>query len=165
MAGFRFRPAILLVPLGLALLLAGSADAHYHMLLPAAASTEREQSVSFLFQWGHPFEHQLFDTQRPERIFVYGPDGKPTEVAKNVQKVEIKGEGGKMVAAYSFAFTPFRRGDHTVVVSAAPVWLDEEKVFVHDTVKVVLHVQTQNGWDAATGQSFEIVPLTRPYGL
>ena len=42
---------------------------------------------------------------------------------------------------------------------------EEEKVFVHDTIKVVYHVQTQNGWDAATGQAFEIVPLTRPYGL
>jgi cobalt/nickel transport protein len=45
------------------------------------------------------------------------------------------------------------------------VWLEEEKLFFHDTVKVVYHVQTQNGWDAATGSAFEIVPLTRPYGL
>src|SRR5262249_4713354 len=108
---------------------------------------------------------QLFDTQRPERILVFGPDGKPVEVAKNVQKVEVKVSGGKTVAAYSFAYTPLRRGDHTIVVSAAPVWLEEEKLFLHDTVKVVLHVQTQNGWDTTTGQPFEIVPLTRPYGL
>jgi hypothetical protein len=42
----------------------------------------------------------------------------------------------------------------------------DEKRFFQDTVKVVLHVQTQNGWDAVLGATpCETVPLTRPYGL
>jgi cobalt/nickel transport protein len=41
----------------------------------------------------------------------------------------------------------------------------EEKHFFQDNVKVVLHVQTQKGWDNPTTFGFELVPLTRPYGL
>jgi len=162
----RVCPGILLpLPtLALTLAIVAPAGAHYHMLFPQSASGQREQSMSFRYQWGHPFEHQLFDPQQPDKIVVYDPDGKPTEAAKNVQKVEVR-EGGKSVSAFEFAYTPLRRGDHTVVVAAPPVWLAEEKIFVHDAIKVVLHVQTQNGWDRVTDQAFEIVPLTRPYGL
>src|SRR5262249_41576873 len=32
-------------------------------------------------------------------------------------------------------------------------------------VRVVLHVQTQKGWDAKNGAGLDMVPLTRPYGL
>src|SRR5438132_9819308 len=43
--------------------------------------------------------------------------------------------------------------------------MEEEQEFWQDTVKVVLHVQAQKGWDVSTGSGSEIVPLTRPYGL
>src|SRR5436190_2782702 len=103
----RFRRTILVLLPGLAL--AAPAHAHYHMLFPAAAAGEREKPVTFLIQWGHPFEHQLFDAQAPDKILVFAPDGAPTEVAKNLQKVEVRGDGGKTVAAYNFAYTPQRR--------------------------------------------------------
>src|SRR5262249_9682350 len=37
--------------------------------------------------------------------------------------------------------------------------------YYQDTVKVVLHVQAQKGWDANDHADFEWSPLTRPYGL
>jgi cobalt/nickel transport protein len=43
--------------------------------------------------------------------------------------------------------------------------MEEEQEFVEDCVKTVLHVQAQRGWDAKLGLDFEMVPLTRPYGL
>ena len=43
--------------------------------------------------------------------------------------------------------------------------MKEEKVFFEDTAKVVLHVEEQEGWDASADLPFELVPLTRPYGL
>ena len=161
----RFRWAILVLMPGFALALAAPAAAHYHMLLPQSASGLSEQSATFLIQWGHPFEHQLFDAQAPESIIVFAPDGKQTIVAKNIQKVPVGGDGGKDVTAYQFAFTPMQRGDHTVVVTTPLMWLEHERMFLQDTIKVVYQVQTQKGWDAATGGPFEVVPLTRPYGL
>jgi uncharacterized GH25 family protein len=43
--------------------------------------------------------------------------------------------------------------------------MQAEGEFFQDTVKVVLHVQAQKGWDGADKADFEFVPLTRPYGL
>jgi uncharacterized GH25 family protein len=46
----------------------------------------------------------------------------------------------------------------------------DEGKFLEDTVKVVLHVQTQNGWDwdsrkIGLESGLDILPYTRPYGL
>src|SRR5262249_55977711 len=62
-------------------------------------------------------------------------------------------------------FRPAERGDYVFALTTPPIWMEEEQEFFHDTVKVVLHVQAQKGWDAAVGQGFEMTPLTRPYGL
>ncbi len=98
-------------------------------------------------------------------MVVVAPDGKRTDLGKELQRIEVAGEGGKKVTAYQFSFVPRQRGDHVFALSAPPIWIEEEKLFLHDSVKVVYHVQTQNGWDTALGQPFEVVPLTRPYGL
>jgi hypothetical protein len=42
--------------------------------------------------------------------------------------------------------------------------MEDEKEFWQDTVKVVLHVQSQKGWRGAEREG-EWMPLTRPYGL
>ena len=36
------------------------------MLLPASPSGASEQEVVIVYQWGHPYEHQLFDAPNPE---------------------------------------------------------------------------------------------------
>ena len=154
-----------LIAVTLSLLIISPAFAHYQMLLPSAASGQREQAVTVRYQWGHPFEHQLFDAPLPENTLAISPDGSRTDLSKALRKVEVPGEGDKKVTAFEFAFTPQKRGDYTFILNAPPIWIEEEKLFLHDSVKVVYHVQTQNGWDVATRQPFEIVPLTRPYGL
>ncbi|HLW68235.1 MAG TPA: DUF4198 domain-containing protein [Gemmataceae bacterium] len=139
--------------------------AHFLMLLPAAESGQRQQPVTVVFQWGHPFEHQLFDAPKPESVAVFDPDGKRIDLSKSLEKTEVPGEGDKNVTAWKISFQPERRGDYTLVVTAPPIWMGEEQFFFQDTVKVVYHVQTQKGWDHPTGVGFELVPLTRPYGL
>jgi uncharacterized GH25 family protein len=77
--------------------------------------------------------------------------------------------GAKGVTAYRLRFTPEQRGDYTLVLTTPPIWMEEDQEFLQDSVKVVLHVQAQNGWDRTAGPSretgLELVPLTRPYGL
>ena len=140
------------------------AVAHYHMLFPARASAVTDKPVSFVFQFGHPFEHELFDTSVPDKVIVSTPDRQVTALTGTLRKIMVKGADQKDVAAYTFSFTPEKRGDYTCLAYAAPLWMEHEKQFLQDTVKVVLHVQTQTNWDVATG-GFEVVPLTRPYGL
>jgi cobalt/nickel transport protein len=62
-------------------------------------------------------------------------------------------------------FTPEQRGDYTFFLRTPPIWIEGEGEFLQDLVKVVLHVQAQKGWDAVLPGTFQLVPLTRPYGL
>jgi cobalt/nickel transport protein len=135
------------------------------MLHPQAASVKKGEPVTFVYQWGHPFEHQLFDAPRPDGLSALTPDGQQIDLLSTLEKTTIAGGEGKNVTAYLFRFTPEVRGDYLFVLKTAPIWMEEEGEFFQDTVKVVLHVQAQKGWDTAAGAAFEIVPLTRPYGL
>ncbi|MGH7222984.1 MAG: DUF4198 domain-containing protein [Gemmataceae bacterium] len=151
-------------------LFAGTAAAHFNMLLPQTASAKKGEAVSITYQWGHPFEHQLFNAPQPQSLIVLSPDGKRAELTDKLEKTTrnrarsaSKGKD-KDVTAYQLRFTPQQRGDFVFVLRTPPIWMEEESEFLQDTVKMVLHVQAQKGWDAATGD-FELMPLTRPYGL
>jgi cobalt/nickel transport protein len=143
---------------------AAPGQGHYHMLLPSTASAKKGEKVTFTFQFGHPFEHQLFDAEPPEKLLVVTPDRKKTDLTKQLEKISLVGDKGNKVSGYRLTYTPERRGDHVFVLRSAPVWMEEEKYYVQDTVKVVLHVQAQKNWDADSGL-LELMPLTRPYGL
>lgn len=154
----------------LALLLAAPlASAHYHMLLPDKHSVKAGEAVTFTYQFGHPFEHELFDTAEPEAVYVIAPDGTKTDLKKELKKTTADGPDGKKVTGYAFAFTPPKRGDYVVVAVSPAVKAEGEKLPLKDVAKVVLHVQTQNGWDNpaadAKAAPFDLQPLTRPYGL
>jgi uncharacterized GH25 family protein len=152
---------------GLVLLAAAAVDApagaHYSMLLPEAAGAKKGEAVTLTYQWGHPFEHQLFDAPPPVSLTVRGPDGKQTNLKGSLEKTTLEG-GEKKVTAYRLRFTPAERGDYVFVLRTPPMWMEEEGEFLQDTVQVVLHVQAQKGWDAPEREgAWE--PLTRPYGL
>jgi cobalt/nickel transport protein len=134
------------------------------MLLPQDALAKKGQALTLTYQWGHPFEHQLFDAPFPQSLIVLAPDGKKSELTDQLEKTTRKGET-KEVIAYQLRFTPGQRGDYVLVLQTPPIWMPEDGEFLQDTVKMVLHVQAQKGWDAAATDEFEFVPLTRPYGL
>jgi len=138
---------------------------HYTMLLPETPSARRGVPVTLIYQWGHPFEHQLFDAPPPARVAVFGPDGKANDLTAGMEKVKVVAGEDKGVTAYRLRFTPEQRGDYTIVLSTPPMWMEEDKEFLQDNVQVVVHVQAQKAWDVNTGQRFKLVPLTRPYGL
>ncbi len=145
------------------ILFAGSAAAHFNMILPQTATAKKGEALTITYQWGHPFEHQLFDALQPQSLIVLTPDGKRTELTDKLEKTTRKA-GSKDATAYQLHFTPEQRGDHVFVLRTPPIWVEEDGEFLQDTVKMVLHVQAQKGWHAAVGD-FEFVPLTRPYGL
>jgi cobalt/nickel transport protein len=156
------RPGVVWAVLALA---ASPASAHYNMLLLSSASTRKGETVTLTYQWGHPYEHELFDAPLPESLTVVAPDGKKTDLSKAWEKTTVAGKDGKPVVAYRLRFAPPQRGDYVFTLNTPPIWMAEEEEFYQDTVKAVLHVQAQKGWDHATGQAFEFLPLTRPYGL
>jgi hypothetical protein len=144
-------------------LFTGSAGAHFNMLLPQSASAKKGETLTITYQWGHPFEHQLFDAPGPESLIVRLPGGKRIELTDKLSKTTLKA-GAKGATGYQLRYTPQERGDHVFLLRTPPIWMEEDGEFLQDTVKMVLHVQAQKGWDAPLGE-FELVPLTRPYGL
>jgi uncharacterized GH25 family protein len=142
--------------------LSAPAAGHFTMLLPSTASAKKGETVTVTCQWGHPFEHQLFDTPAPVSLTVRDPDGKKTDLTPHLEKVEA-GSGGKKVSAYQVRFTPPARGDYLFVAQMPPVWMEEDGEFLEDTAQAVLHVQVQKGWETP-GPPSEWEPLTRPYG-
>ena len=156
----RFAPLLLLF--------APVASAHYHMLLPDKPAVKAGEAVTLTYQFGHPFEHELFDTAEPEAVFVIAPDGTKTDLKKELKKATADAAEGKKVTCYTLAFTPPKRGDYVVVAVSPAVKVEGEKLPLKDVAKVVLHVQTQNGWDNPAADAtapFDLQPLTRPYGL
>ena len=144
-----------------------AAHAHYHMLLPERHSIKNGDKVTVSYQFGHPFEHELSDTDKPVRAVAFQPDGKAIDLLPKLEKVELAGAEGKKVAGYRLAFEPAGRGDFMLVFESPPIWMADEKHFIHDTCRVVIHVETQKGWDLARAEikEFSLAPMTRPYGL
>ena len=141
------------------------AQAHFNMLMPQAPSVKKGEDVVFVYQWGHPYEHELFDAPPPDSVVVLAPDGKTADVTKSLEKLTRPAREGKTVAAYQFHFTPDQRGDYVFLLRTPPIWMAEDEEFLQDNVKVVMHVQAQKGWGGAVHTEFELTPLTRPYGL
>jgi uncharacterized GH25 family protein len=143
------------------------ASAHYHILLPDRHSVKSGDKVTVTYQFGHPFEHVLSDTDKPVRAVTFNPDRKSVDLLPSFEKVEVPGQDGKKVAGYRVVFQPDRRGDFTLLVESPPVWMEDEKHFIRDVCRVVIHVEAQKGWDLAHSRDdeFTAVPMTRPYGL
>jgi cobalt/nickel transport protein len=138
---------------------------HFNMLLPQTAYAKRNEAVTLVYQWGHPFEHQLFDAPAPASLSVLGPSGKKMDLLPALKSASERVASGKEAAGYRLRFTPNERGDYIFLLNPPPIWMEEDQEFFHDAVKVVLHVQAQKGWDRRTGEALELVPLSRPYGL
>ena len=116
---------------------ASPALAHYNMLFPAAASGKKGEAVKFTYQWGHPFEHQLFNAPKPEMVLVHAPDGGFKDLTKTLEKTTLTFGEGKTVTGYRFSFTPEKRGDFVFVLKTPPIWMEEDGEFLQDTVKAV----------------------------
>jgi cobalt/nickel transport protein len=159
------KGAILAFSIVLSLALPEAAPAHFNMLLTETPSVRRGEEATITYQWGHPFEHQLFSAPAPRSVSVRSPDGKVTDLTKTLERITLPVPSNKPVTGYRFRFTPSQRGDYVFGLSTAPIWMEEEQEFLEDHVKLVIHVQGQKGWDEALGSEFELLPLTRPYGL
>jgi hypothetical protein len=111
----------------------GATPAHYNMLLPASPSTKKGEPVMLVYQWGHPFEHQLFDAPKPQSLVVFTPDGKKIDLAKSLELGSETTADKKKVAIYQLKFTPEVRGDYVFLLQTPPIWMEEDQEFFHDT--------------------------------
>ena len=121
-----FRPVFTLI---LLLSPAASAWAHYNMLLAQTPSAKRGDAVTLVYQWGHPFEHQLFDAPPPQSLVVVAPDGTRTDLTRKLEPITLPVAGGKKVKMVYVPIYP-KSGAGKVFYGqittpgVTPVWVD-----------------------------------------
>src|SRR5262249_5555150 len=139
---------------------------HFSILLPSVAVVKRGENFTLEYQWGHPFEHELFDAPRPDAVMVNAPLPAPRFLTSNLREGSVN-IGTKKARVYRLDCTAERRQDYVFVAQSPPIWTEADQLFYQDTVKVIVHVPGGKGWDEPFVEKleFELVPLTRPYGL
>src|SRR4051794_18593381 len=103
----RYSRLVAVVALGIA---TAPGSAHYHILLPEKPSANRDESVTFTYQFGHPYEHQLFATQKPGSVTVLMPEGQTVDLLAKIERVESPGADGNPISSFRWKFTPTQRG-------------------------------------------------------
>src|SRR5438876_371516 len=68
-------------------LASGVAGAHYHILLPDKLVAQTDQAITVTLRFGHPFEHQMFATQKPRRAVVVTPEENLVELNARSEQV------------------------------------------------------------------------------
>lgn len=154
MTGSRLRPALLALPLLLALV--ATALGHYPMLEPDRAIVDPGQAVTIEYSIGHPFVNDRFPARKP-RVKVFDPQGLSQDLTATPATPEQR--------AWRVSYTPEREGDY-VFAWTGGLFSEPPQRQVFDFGKVVIHARgAQIGWSQVVGHELEIVPLTRPYGV
>ena len=106
---------------------ASTSAAHYNMLLPASPSAMKGDEVVFIYQFGHPYEHELLDAPKPAKVNVLFPDGEThKDLTASLEAFKQVGAADKRITSWRFKFTPQQRGDHTFFLATPPIWLEAD---------------------------------------
>lgn len=156
---------------------AGLAAEPVTVLAPSAPSIPRPagkkasaDEVDVLIAMLRPYEYKGSDMDRPSFFAVlhyperFDPRSMQPELRNLLGDVEeIRYLGQKAWGANVALTSP---GLYEFVLEAKPWWNEDEQRYLHQQAKVIIPVAGgQDGWDHSFGQSFEILPLTRPFGL
>lgn len=143
------------------------ANAHFLEIIPKTEfiSPESGMSLPLSLKFNHPAAGgPLMDLEMEKfAVQIVEPDQEPvTEDLLNTlteQKVD-----GKRV--YDTAYKIKKPGNYLFYGQQAPYWEEEEGLFIQHHTKVVVDAfDAMDGWQQEVGQTAEIIPLTRPYGI
>lgn len=126
--------------------------------------------IDMLMALLEPFDHIGLDMEMPQFFGSkrypanFDPSGEGPELTNLLGDVEeIRYLDKKAWGANVALPDP---GLYQFVLEARPWWNEDKKMYMHQQAKVLLPVLgVENGWNVSFGQSFEILPLNRPFGL
>jgi cobalt/nickel transport protein len=148
-------------------LAAGTAQAHFQMIVPSDDMVKQDESRTIdldLLFW-HPFEGIGMNMVKPEKFGVVA-QGEDHDLLSNLKAGKTQDREGNHFTTFTADYSFKRPGDHIFYVEPQPYWEPAEESFiVHYTKVVVNGFGMEAGWDEEIGLKTEIVPLTRPYGL
>lgn len=161
------RSSLSLVGLMGTLLTAGSAQAHFQMIVPSDDMVKQDESrtVDLDLLFWHPFEGIGMNMVKPARFGVLA-QGEDQDLLSTLKQTSTKDLEGNSFTTFATQYSMKRPGDHTFYVEPKPYWEPAEEAFiVHYTKVIVNGFGMEEGWDQDVGLKTEITPLTRPYGL
>ncbi len=144
------------------LIAAGTAQAHFGMLIPSdnMVMQQDNRTVTLTLSFSHPFEGQGMILEKP-KAFGVRFEGRSTDLLSSLQPAKVMGQ-----KAWRMDFAIKRPGIYTFYMEPQPYWEEAEDGFiVHYTKTVVAAFGDDENWDAEAGLKTEIVPLSKPFGL
>jgi cobalt/nickel transport protein len=141
---------------------AGSAMAHYGMLIPSDPMVMQNdnRTVNLTLSFSHPFEGEGMELIKPA-VFGVMANEKKVNLLEKLQKTSVMGH-----TAWETSYTIKRPGVYMFYMEPKPYWEPAEDCYiVHYTKTVLTAFGDDEGWDQEIGLKTEIVPLSKPYGL
>jgi len=146
----------------LMLLVSGSAEAHFGMVIPSdnMVMPSDPRTVSVILSFSHPFEMVGMELVKP-RGFSVVANGKAIDLRGTLERTAVMGQ-----TAWETGFSVKRPGVYVFIMEPEPYWEPAEDSFIiHYTKTVVTAFGDDDGWDRDVGLKAEIVPLSKPFGL
>lgn len=131
------------------------AQAHFLTFLPSTDNaTKMEQSnITFDISFIHPFEQTGMTMEKPELF--YNKEKLPlTQTTKFDHKSWKSSYAIKTPGVYQFYVQPQPYFEPA-----------EEKFIVHVPKLIISSFGLEDGWDEPVGLKYEIIPMTKPFGL
>ncbi len=139
------------------LLFALSLKAHFLTLIPQSDYIEdqNQSSLSFTMAFMHPFEQTGMTLVKPE--FYEAGNKKPL----NLHSVQLLNH-----QAWQSKLDIKKPGVYSFYVKPQPYFEKSEAKYISHVPKVMISAYgREDGWEEPLGLDYEIVPLTKPFGL
>lgn len=130
------------------------------------------EEVDILLSMMRPFLHEGLDVDMPQLFAVLRHDADPnaTEGGAQPERRDLLGDVEEIryldQKAWGANVGLDKPGLYQFLMEGRPWWDEERQTFLRHQATLALPVHgVERGWSEPAGQSFEIVPLTRPFGL
>ena len=158
----RFAGRLLGAVLVMVFLTAGTAGAHFGMVIPSDTMVMQEdaRSIGVTLSFSHPMEMVGMDLVKP-KVFSVRANGEMQDLLSQLQATNVMDH-----QAWKASYGIKRPGVYMFVMEPQPYWEPAEDCYIiHYTKTVVTAFGDDEGWDEEVGLATEIVPLSKPYGL
>lgn len=141
--------------LALLFLTSGFLYSHFLTLIPTTDYTS-ESKISLDASFIHPFEQTGMTMEKPEGIYVNNKN--------NALKLKESSKFGKLSWESEYEFN--KPGLYQFFVVPKPYFEPSEGKFISHVPKIYVSAYGyEDGWDEPLGLKYEILPITRPFGL
>lgn len=133
-------------------------NAHFLVLLPQSdiIQDKKNSKIKLESMFIHPFEQTGMTMEKPLGIYLENKDN-------SLVLEETKKFGHK---AWNSSYTIKRPGVYKFFVQPEPYFEPNEEKFISHVPKIIISAfGREDGWDEELGLKYEIIPITRPFGL